>query len=56
MKKKDYSKELMTKFIIEATETEKRHLEDAPNVEVEKEYCDNIKALAEAYAAINGWG
>lgn len=56
MKEKDYQKMLMTKVIIEATETEKRHLEDAQNVEVEKEYCENIKALAEAYAAINGWG
>lgn len=55
MKKKDYQKRFATCVVNDALEYEYEHLKHATSAEEEEVYCKNIKALAEAYAAINGW-
>ena len=54
-RKIDYLKNFATCVVNQAMDQEYEHLKNATSAEEEEIYCKNIKALAEAYAAINGW-
>lgn len=54
-RKIDYQKKFAICVVNQAMEQEYEHLRKATSAEEEEVYCKNIKALAEAYAAINGW-
>lgn len=55
MKKKDYQQKFAEECVILAMETEREKLKRANSAEEEETYCKNLKILAEAFAAVNGW-